>query len=147
MRLKLNLIILFACSFFFYLAIFSWAAGDNKDAQFYSQGLKALEEERYEEAISILEKALVYAPDSKKVISALSLAYNNYGVVLSGKTEKIEKAIFPLEKAVELSPDNLGYRQNLSDAYSYQARLIYEQKKDYNQSIKLALKALDYNPD
>jgi tetratricopeptide (TPR) repeat protein len=126
---------------------FSWANDNTKASQFYNHGLKALEQEEYEMAISDLEKALVYAPDNKKTISALSLAYNNYGVMLSHQPEQTEKAIFNLERAVQLSPQNIDYRHNLSQSYSYQARVIYEQKRNYDQAIKISQKALEYNSD
>lgn len=140
----LKLFVFFLC---LSLPTFSWANDKDKATQSYNQGLKALEQEQYEAAISDLEKAFVYAPDNKKIVSALSLAYNNYGITLSRQSGQIEKAIFNLEKAVQLSPENINYRQNLSHSYAYQARVIYEQKKDYTQAIKLGQKALKYNSD
>lgn len=142
-----NLLKLFILLICILISSVCWAKDIDKAAQFYNQGLKALEEEQYERAMADLEKALVYEPDNKKIISALSLAYNNQGAILSSQPQEIEKAIFNLETAVKLSPDNNNYRQNLSDAYSYKARVIYEEKKDYTQSIKLAQKALEYNAD
>lgn len=123
-------------------------AGDkNKTSQFFNQGLKALEQGHYEDGINNLEKALIYAPNNKNIISALSLGYNNYGIILSRQPEQIDKAIFNLEKAVQLSPSDTKYRHNLSDLYCRKALKFYEQEKDYNQATKLSNKALEYNAD
>lgn len=140
--------------FTFFILLFCWsitdlscAAGNNETGQLYNQGLKLLEEGRYEEGINSLEKALIYAPNDKNIISALSLGYNNYAVILSRQLGQTEKAIFNLEKATHLSPGNLPYRHNLSDIYSQTARKFYEQDKNYDQAVKFSNKALEYNPD
>lgn len=124
-----------------------WAKDKNKAKQLYDQGINALEQGEYEAGINILEKALIYAPDSKDTISMLSLGYNNHGVILSRQPGQIEKAIFNLERATQLSPANTGYRHNLSDLYAQRAKKFYEQEKEYRQAVELSDKALEYNPN
>ncbi len=147
MNLKSIIFTFFIFLFCWLITGLSWAGGRNEAGQFYSQGLKALEEGRHEEGISNLEKALIYSPDNENIISALSLAYNNYAVILSRQPQQLDRAIFNLEKAVELSPADIKFNHNLSDIYTQKARIFYEQDKNYEQAIKFSNKATALNPD
>lgn len=128
-------------------------------------GLTYLEEERYPEAIKLLELAIKADPSLLQSYHQLGLAYEKVGnkekAVLSYKKAleiepkyyfaninlgslyqkqgKYDEAISEFEKALEIAPDNFDARFNLAGAYMH--------KKDFPRAFEEYLTAQKINPN
>lgn len=79
--------------------------------EFNDRGVKALEENKFQEAIALFNKALKIDRDYDVARDNLSIAYNNYAIHLRIKPEA---AIDKLHKALYIDPDNELTRKNLN---------------------------------
>ena len=87
---------------------FSFAQEDIEYLQKIS--LEKIEQEKYDEALKLLDKILEADPDN-------SFAYNNKGAILL-KQEKYTESILILEKSLQINPNNTESWNNKGIAYS-----------------------------
>ena len=101
------------------------------------EGLKALEEERYQEAVRAFESILKEAPELKENVTApYAQALEGLGLKLEDKQPK--KAIRLLAKATELNPESIEANFHLG--------LIYVEAKQYPKAIKRYEKVIQLDP-
>lgn len=89
---------------------FSFAQEDNDIKYLQKISLEKIEEERYDEALTLLDKILETDPDNL-------FAYNNKGAILL-KQEKYNESILILEKSLQINPNNTESWNNKGIAYS-----------------------------
>jgi tetratricopeptide (TPR) repeat protein len=94
-------------------------------------GLRALENQQYEEAIQYYERAIQEGIVSDQIYSNLGLSYRKLG-----RSAEAEKAFL---KALEVNPQRTEALTNLGH--------LYHQKKEYSKAIDCFNKALDLAPN
>ncbi len=105
-------------------------AGWNADGWVYLSSV-FLEQNNFQEVVSILESALKIVPDDYRVNLFLGIAYSRLG--------RNEDAVPVLERARELNADDVGVMSQLA--------LVYDSMKRYGESDKLYEEALKKDPD
>jgi tetratricopeptide (TPR) repeat protein len=104
---------------------------ENNFIDYHNQCEKLLSEEKYEEAITLYQKALQLRPDYFKF-------HYNLGKVFY-KLGKYEQAIASFEQAAKLQPDEIGVYQYLGDAKF--------KINDFDNALKYYQKLLNFNPN
>jgi len=84
-------------------------------------GIRAMGQERYEEAIAHFRQALVLAPDDRELRYHLATAYNNHAITLAEQL-RIQQALPYARSALTLFPDDQQFRANLSRLLTQQGR-------------------------
>ena len=97
---------------------------------FYNLGVLASDQERLEEALSYLGKALSIKEDDADILTALGTVH-----LKSGRDSEAEKLF---RKALELGESEVLYN-NLGT--------LFFRRKDYSEAKRLFRKALEINPD
>jgi tetratricopeptide (TPR) repeat protein/spermidine synthase len=109
-----------------------WCKAAESEADFYSSlGGAFLQQERWEEATSQLQKAIELKPDDAD-------AHNNLGVVL-GRRNRYDEALAHYRKAVELQPDHAEAQHNLG--------LVLQDFGNLDEAIVHYRKAVQVAPD
>jgi len=104
-------------------------AGWNADGWVYLSSV-FLEQNNFEEVVSILESALKIVPDDYRVNLFLGIAYSRLG--------RNEDAVPVLERARELNADDIGVMSQLA--------LVYDTMKHFSESDKLYEEAIKKDP-
>lgn len=91
------------------------------------EGMRALNEQNYEQAISEFTKAVELSPNNAD-------AYNRRGFASNAKGD-FDKALLDFSKAIELAPDN-------ADAYNIRG-FVYERKGEFDKAILDFTKAIE----
>jgi tetratricopeptide (TPR) repeat protein len=79
-------------------------------------------------AIARLRQEMHRRPGHALTRQQLAVAYNNYGVELSGQGD-LGRAITQMEEAIAVEPDNAQFKKNLAVIYVNQAHAAYEGKQ------------------
>ena len=82
----------------------------------YDNGVKSLQEEKYNDAITELEKAVYLNPDNEIYRKTLGQANFLNGISLYN-SGKLSNAIAGFRNALQLDPSNASYLYNLGLAY------------------------------
>ena len=105
-------------------------ADDSNYLAFYNLGLLASDQDRLEDALTWLEKALALKNDDVDILTALGTVH-----LKAGRNQEAE---ILFQKALKMSENEVIYN-NLGT--------IFFRRKDYRKAKKLFRRALDINPD
>jgi len=135
---------------------------------------KLKNEEKYEEAIKLLEDTYLQNPQSKEIkINFIDILFSYGGYLNDEFVLEYEKAVEIFKKILDIEPKNYKVFYNLGIAYSnlgqvenalkayntaitlksdykhcyYNIGLIYEEKGNLNKALSYYEKALDIDPD
>ncbi len=106
------------------------ACGSGEKSSNIDEGMKAIEELRYEDALSCFEKALVSGEDAR-------LIYRGQGLAYLGLT-RYDEAAGSLEKCLSVSscvPDDMDYDVNYYLATAYDKAGRYQEAKEVYDAI------------
>lgn len=105
-------------------------ADDSNYLAFYNLGLLASDQDRLEDALTWLEKALALKNDDADILTALGTVHLKAG--------RDSEAEILFQKALKMGENEVIYN-NLGT--------IFFRRKDYRKAKKLFRRALDINPD
>ena len=97
---------------------------------YYNLGNALRDQDRLEDAITSLKKAIVRKPD-------YDLAYNNMGTIFKDQ-KKLDEAIECYEKCLKINPDNAAAYNNMG--------VCLQAQGDMDKAIKYYTKAVEINP-
>ncbi len=100
--------------------------------ELFEQGLSALSQEKYDEAIKLFEKTIEIKPD-------LAPAYNYLGLAYKEKAEDNQKVIAAFRKSIELNPKYASPYENLGK--------LYYGMGEMDKAEEYCLKAVKLQPD
>ena len=110
---------------------------------YFRKGVRALNQENYPEAIAQLKKAYEISQDSREIRDTLTIALNNYALLLEDVER--DRAIELLEEAIAIDPKSQLLKKNLASVYNAWGLKLEKEKKE-EEEIEKFRKAVELSP-
>ncbi|MEQ8654196.1 MAG: tetratricopeptide repeat protein [Kiloniellales bacterium] len=108
-RLSFALVILTALSLATPAAAVKMITNDATPSEEFEEAVSLIDEDRYEDAIELLEEVAAIEPNSADVWNLLGFSYRSIG--------KTERAFASYNKALLINPDHIGANEYLGELY------------------------------